>query len=107
MLLCRRPERGLWGGMWEPPTIESESVLERDELVSRLKGDLQAIRHLEDFEHRTTHRDVVFHAYLAEAGAPASDRESRWHHLAHLDEIGLSNPHRRLIGLLDAGPLFE
>jgi hypothetical protein len=63
---------------------------------------------LERVEHRTTHRDIVFHVHR-----PAEDRSKstfddaclsvlgyprlRWHPVDRLDELGLSNPHRKMI----------
>ena len=49
------------------------------------------------FEHRTTHRDVSFHVYVAVSGDPASNVESLWHPLDQLDELGLANPHLRML----------
>ena len=97
VLLYRRPERGLWGGMWEPPTVESSESLEAAQIIRKLPAEAEGIRAVGTFEHRTTHRDVFFHVHRAEAGAPQGDRDHLWHPLDELDRIGLSNPHRRAI----------
>ena len=97
VLLHRRPDRGLWAGMWEPPTVEADRLLTPEEVVARLNTIDGVIRQVETFEHRTTHRDVVFHVHHADAGGPEAGREHRWQPLDRLDAIGLSNPHRRLI----------
>lgn len=104
VLLHRRPDRGLWSRMWEPPTVESDEPLDRTTLLERLGGDLDAVRELLTFEHRTTHRDVVFHVHLAESGLPGPASDLRWQPLDSLDEIGLSNPHRRAIAAAGGVP---
>ena len=90
--------------MWEPPTVESDEPLDRTTLLERLGGDLDAVRELLTFEHRTTHRDVVFHVHLAESGLPGPASDLRWQPLDSLDEIGLSNPHRRAIAAAGGVP---
>ena len=101
VLLCRRPGRGLWAGMWEPPTVESDVILEPGQLIERLDAEVEMVHPVEEtFEHRTTHRDVVFHVHQADVGEPGSKGEYLWHPLDALDEIGLSNPHLRLINRL-------
>ena len=101
VLLLRRPDRGLWGGMWEPPTVESPECLPPSRVVGRLPVGVEAQRPIGSFEHRTTHRDVIFHVHRAEYARAPGDREHIWLRLDALDSVGLSNPHRRAIGLLD------
>jgi A/G-specific adenine glycosylase len=103
VLLYRRPDRGLWAGMWEPPTVESNVILDPEQLISRLDvNDVETVHPVETFEHRTTHRDVVFHVHRSDIAEPVAGSEHRWHPLNALDEIGLSNPHRRLIDRFSA-----
>ena len=107
VLLVQRPEKGLWARMWQPPSLESKKKLARRTVRSRFGLSRDPLE-LQRIEHRTTHRDIIFHvtrpdAFLMTAfsetdlltavGSPAS----RWHPADRLDELGLSNPHRRMI----------
>ena len=109
VLLVQRPEKGLWARMWEPPSIESAKEMAPDALTSGFGLSHEPVG-IQRFEHRTTHRDIMFHVNRPEApfetdfpeddllralGSPSH----RWHQVDRLDELGLSNPHRRIIGV--------
>ena len=100
VLLIRRGERGLWAGMWEPPAVESSRLLDPEDVIKGLPARVNALRAVATFEHRTTHRDVVFHVHHADAGDPRTDSEVRWQPLDRLGDIGISNPHLKAIALL-------
>lgn len=76
--LEQRGLAGLWAGLWELPSAESEHALQ-----TRLDG--VTLDTLATVEHTLTHRDVVATVYRA--GAPASIPES-W----RLSEHPLSEP---------------
>ena len=97
VLLVRRGEKGLWSRMWEPPTCESSEVLVPSEVARRIPARVSGIHRVSRFEHRTTHRDVVFHVHVATDGEPNDGVEARWQSLDQLEKIGLSNPHLRMI----------
>lgn len=97
VLLVRRGEKGLWSRMWEPPTCESSEVLVPSEVARRIPARVSGIHRVSRFEHRTTHRDVVFHVHVATDGEPNAGVEARWQSLDQLEKIGLSNPHLRMI----------
>lgn len=96
VLLVKRGETGLWAGMWEPPTCESQRRLRASELRKRLPVEVSGLTHVEGFVHQTTHREVCFHFYVAES-ACKRDASAQWHLLSTLDELPLANPHRRMI----------
>jgi A/G-specific adenine glycosylase len=107
VLLVQRPEKGLWARMWQPPSLEGEKKMSRRSLTTGFGLPASPVA-LERVEHRTTHRDIVFHVHR-----PAEDRSKstfddaclsvlgyprlRWHPVDRLDELGLSNPHRKMI----------
>ena len=93
----RRADKGLWARMWESPTCESTDPLTPLQVARRVPARVRGVRRITSFEHRTTHRDVVFHVHIARAGEPDEGADARWQSLERLDEIGLSNPHRRVI----------
>ena len=97
VLLIRRGEQGLWARMWEPPTYESNKQLGLATISKRIPASVKKLSKVGSFEHRTTHRDVSFHVYVAASGEPASNVESLWQPLDQLDELGLANPHLRML----------
>lgn len=96
-LLVRRGARGLWSGMWEPPTCESTEILEPGEVSRGLPATVSGLCRVACFEHRTTHRDVVFHVHVADSGEPLPEVEFRWQPLQELDQVGMSNAHLRML----------
>ena len=101
VLLVRRGDRGLWARMWEPPAIESSESLDLEAVAEGIPADVEGLRSIATFDHRTTHRDVVFHVHQATSGDPKTTREIRWQPLDQLGDIGLSNPHLKAIAFLD------
>jgi A/G-specific adenine glycosylase len=86
VLLLRRPESGLWGGLWEPPTLwldsdesgeASEGVdagllrLLQSRLGLRIAGtqSAQALR-LPGFTHVLSHREIRFTPFALRADVP-------------------------------------
>jgi A/G-specific adenine glycosylase len=70
LLLCRRPPRGLWGGLWEPPTGELErgeppEAGARRVAKSCIGLDLRNIQAVTRFEHVLSHRRMCFHVFRA------------------------------------------
>ena len=100
VLLVRREDRGLWAGMWAPPAVEAPRHLDHQDVFKGVPADVDGLRPVSTFQHRTTHRDVVFHVHEADSGEPSTSREARWQHLDRLGDIGISNPHLKAIGLL-------
>ena len=107
VLLVRRPEKGLWARLWEPPSLESRTRLTAQEVTSGFGLSHEPVG-IHRFEHRTSHRDITFHVnrldvsdqttlldadLLRALGSPSH----RWHRVDGLDQLGLSNPHRRMI----------
>jgi A/G-specific adenine glycosylase len=92
ILLERRGESGLWAGLWQPPTLESERELAASE-VARLLGFGKLAPKCE-FTHRTSHRDVTFIVFTARGGRTIRGRE--WVERSRLADYPLSNPMRTL-----------
>lgn len=95
VLLEQRPDKGLWAGMWQPPTLEVDDSAPG---ASRPEG-LPAKPVLE-FEHQTTHRRVRFVVWLMPKAAHprlAARPTARWTTPADWAHLGLSNPVRRIL----------
>lgn len=101
-LFEQRGDEGLWAGMWQLPTWETN-------VDAKEFPDLAADRHglsvtppveLERFTHQTTHRTITFRVLLAHTTAGRTRRKGParcWRPLHRLDDLPLANPQRRAI----------
>lgn len=116
ILLERRPESGLWAGLWQMPARESSKEGGHGALLrwtrDHLPGWRPAAVPLHAFPYATTHRAVVIRVWRGERQTPGSGRDRAtadrvWQRLAVLEERPMSSAHRRAIGhalaLLPAG----
>jgi A/G-specific adenine glycosylase len=107
LLLARRPPQGLWGGLWEPPTVELDAppTPTRARTIARTITGL-ALEDLEPvttLEHVLTHRRMRFHTFRARGrGKPTlgSYDAARWTPLADTTELGLASWTTRLLKAL-------
>lgn len=98
VLVERRPSSGLWGGLYQAPTLDSDTRHARKpELLAWIGAD--EIRRAERFTHQTTHRGVSFRVWESDVkrGMKAGDRT--WATRAQLRELALSSPQQRILGL--------
>lgn len=101
LLVEQRPSDGMWAGMFQVPTFESEKAMPTIEAAADALGcssnDLES---LGSFTHVTTHRIVEFQVYqcvrtdIDPEGRRLVDPE-------HLDTLGISNAQRRIVSMLD------
>jgi A/G-specific adenine glycosylase len=107
LLLLRRPPRGLWGGLWEPPMGEIEKrerpVAAAARVAKACTGlELLNIQALDRFEHVLTHRRMQFHAFVARARRGArlaldGYDAARWQPRARATALGVAAWTRRLL----------
>lgn len=100
VLLERRPLRGLWAGLWQPPTLQAPASTPASTVRDRL--GLSACRSLgraHRLDFQTTHRDIRFtvRRALAPATAHLTADGRRWFSPDRAAELPLSNIHRRII----------
>jgi A/G-specific adenine glycosylase len=96
--LERRPESGIWAGLFCTPVYESEA-LARATLPPGQAGQIQA---LDPVTHSLTHRELRLQPLLLD-GQPdqlAEGREGQWVALAQLEQVGLPAPLRQLLAQL-------
>ena len=90
--LGRRPQEGLWGGLWEMPTVElSTGVENTEEHVQTWFGD--EVRLVGRIRHILTHRIVDLHVFSAansEAAGPFHYEGFRMYDPEQLDALGVS-----------------
>ncbi|MFG0305189.1 MAG: A/G-specific adenine glycosylase [Phycisphaerales bacterium JB040] len=72
VLLERRPEHGLWAGMWQAPTLEGVEVAEPEDVLAFSRG--QMVDRIGLFTHATTHREVRFSVWHAEGMRASKSR---------------------------------
>jgi A/G-specific adenine glycosylase len=104
VLLERRRERGIWGGLWCLPEFESAAQA-ADYAGRALAGLAGRPRPLAPLEHAFTHFDLVIRPLLAHCsgsdGAPSPTRHL-WYRLQAPVRLGLPAPVRTLLTRLAA-----
>lgn len=93
VLLEQRPRGGMWGGMWQPPTIEADEVLSIQALQAMMEMKPIGLARIDGFTHHTTHRVVRFEVYAARIRG----RTGHWRALDELDDVPMGNPQRRAL----------
>ena len=110
MLVRRRPDKGLWSGLWEFPTTE----LELETKPAKQPDPRQSIRklgatygakptatprHVASVSHRLTHRAMTFEVYICPARATGTgnpDSPTRWVTQRGFARLPVSTAHRRI-----------
>ncbi|MDI9403338.1 MAG: A/G-specific adenine glycosylase [Limnohabitans sp.] len=103
VLLEQRPRGGLWGGLWQPPAVESADGAD---LAPRAVGELlglpatAALAAVGEVPFMTTHRAVRFVVFVAKvrgSGAAFAARGRVWVAADALGEFALSNAAKRVL----------
>lgn len=104
-LVVKRPQGGLWGGLWELPTavLNGERTLT---LARRLANDITASSvtiKREPFctlKHQLTHRTITFVGYLCQSNRPATggriEKSAKWLNLSQVGKLGISTAMRNV-----------
>lgn len=93
--LEQRGDDGPWAGMWEVPTLESDSPIDATQVMEALGVDA-SFEDLGTFDHLLTHRHVTFHVLAAEVD---SDDRFQWHPRWDLERRPMANAQRRVLDL--------
>ncbi len=101
LLVEQRPPEGMWGGLFQAPTLEDSSRQPTPEELGALLGCGPAdLRERESFTHITTHRIVQFVLYSCiQTELPANGR--RYIPEPELHTLGISNAQKRILHSLD------
>jgi A/G-specific adenine glycosylase len=104
VLIGRRPERGLLGGLWELPGGRREPGETREEALRRLMREEWGMgvtvgTRLASLPHAFSHFRITLHGYPCRRthGRPSSDREWRWARAETLSGLAFPRAYRRLI----------
>ena len=99
LLLYRRPDQGIWGGLWSFPEFESEHAVQQQLALQGLKPRQQAS--LEPFRHTFSHYHLDIHPIHTTLGRkPASVMEGLdqvWYNEDQIEQLGLAAPVKKLI----------
>lgn len=93
LLLEQRAAGGMWAGLWQPPTIESNEGWASAAEMKRSIG-LATARTVEEFVFQTTHRTVHVRVY---AGSGARIKRGEFFDQKRIDSIGVSSLASRII----------
>jgi A/G-specific adenine glycosylase len=108
ILLERRPESGIWGGLWCLPEFDTESAARVFALQTLHAAELHP-RHLNVIEHAFTHFDLVMTPLLTRCQGPAGVMDaprSLWYSPREPARIGLPAPIKTLLAGLTDRTLF-
>jgi A/G-specific adenine glycosylase len=103
LLVERRPDDGLWAGLWQAPTVESDDAAPGAEAVeAHLEGiaglGARDLAPAGRFTIATTHRLVEFHVWRAARGGRGRlGPHRRWATRAQIAELPLASPHRQVL----------
>lgn len=101
VLMEQRPGHGLWAGLWQCPTIESD---EQHAEPGRMRALIRAraVEPTGSFTFMTTHREVRFAVYRASGARSGSGR--RWFRPEEVTRLGIGNAQRRVLEHADVVP---
>ena len=106
LLVRRRPEHGIWGGLWEiPGTVRTRNQTLEEALKEDFKETLGMKIKIErksfPIEHRFTHRKAMIYPFHCKAigngGAGAKKTKSLWATPSDLKKLSFPVPHRRIL----------
>lgn len=104
VLLEQRPREGLWGGLWQPPSVECADGRDASpRAAAEMLGFPRSVllRAAGEVPFQTTHRAVVFVVFAARARGNAASALARngrrWVTSDAMGEFALSNAAKRVI----------
>jgi A/G-specific adenine glycosylase len=111
VLVARRGEGGVWGGLWELPQVEvgpegAEAVL-REHLRTSLGLEAEVGEALGQVRHSVMNRTTTLVLYQASVRQgrlrPVGYVAARWAREGELGALPMSAPHRRVVAMVSAG----
>jgi len=107
VLLERRPESGVWGGLWCLPEFATPTAAVAY-VRSQLDAGASAPERLAELEHAFTHFDLRITPLLVRCSALAVMEEgTAWYNIREPGRIGLPAPITALLSRLADETLFE
>ena len=109
VLLERRPDSGVWGGLWCLPQFDTASAAQTF-IRHSLAASGSVPQRLNAVEHAFTHFSLIIRPLLvncAGAGAVMEEGASLWYNIRAPARIGLPAPIATLLAGLSRGSMFE
>lgn len=97
ILFEQRGRDGLWAGMWQAPTIESDTALDEQAILDALPMRVESLTAIGSFTHTTTHRLIEFQVFSARSRV----RKGEWRELDDVADLPLSAAQRRVLGMVE------
>jgi A/G-specific adenine glycosylase len=105
LLIARRPEQGLWGGLWEFPRTQRQGREGLDETAKRAAREsldlmVEPLEVVGQVKHQVTYHAIRLYGYLCQhqsgEARPLTYTDWRWLPLEELPEFPMSVPQRQL-----------
>ena len=90
--LEHRDAMGLWGGMWQVPTIESTKKLTKKEVGSHFEAQ-DELEKIGSFKHTLTHKTIEFNVFECSNSA----KKLNWYDLSTLDKFPFANAQKKVL----------
>lgn len=104
LMLYRRPEQGIWGGLWSFPEFGSEPELQQHLALQGIKP--RALSPLPPFRHTFSHYHLDIHPLHAtlgrKPGSVMAATEQVWYNDSQIEQLGLAAPIKKLINTLQS-----
>ena len=106
ILVRKRPLNGIWGGLWEIPSILSSKGenfsaphKKKFEEAFGVKINTNGSR-LPSFLHRLTHLDMIIHPHILDAEIKNLSSDTRWISQSESRELSFPVPHQKLLSTI-------
>ena len=97
--LEKRPEKGIWGGLWSFIECDEEEELEKI-YKSKFSSNKSSIKKYKEIRHRFSHYDLKAHVFVVSLKGKLTAQnnvESIWTNAKELQSIGTPKPIQKLI----------
>ena len=99
LLMEQRGDDGIWAGLWQVPTVESDCKLVPSQVRRRCGHTLSGIERVGSFTHVLSHRRIHVHVFRGDAAPGARAGERSWHRRSEIDRLPVSNALKRVLDL--------
>jgi A/G-specific adenine glycosylase len=91
----KRPSKGLWADMWQVPTVDSSTTLNKQEVAKLLRLDSE-LSQIGAFEHVLSHRIISFTVFSCKM---IFDSRFTWFKSEDLAELPLASAQRKVLAV--------
>ncbi len=101
LLFEKRPDTGLWAGMWQMPTLEDPKPSAAGWCAQQYGLQLGNLEKIGHFKHQTTHRTIAFELWQSKvAGGRLKPGLAQWRKADEVDDLPLAKPQLVALGML-------